>query len=809
MKVSGSSGQPLRVIDLVIEAKLGGQDAVYTYLWDDRAKIGDAYLAPLGARQVLGYVARIRDVHPADLGFPADRLRKLFSRVNGLSIPAPVMKAIEFVAQEYLCPVPVALSLAAAPGVRSRLVTKWEAGPAEDTLLPISPAQASALRVLVESPGGILETKSKPLAAGSKKALQALVARGLVTRELSISRVKERHRLEGNFRITLDGDRVENFLKKEAKKKPAQALTLMRLQGSEITSFTAQEIKALSETTDQALRALIQAGLLEQVDPESIGTAVPLDLNELQRKALVPVIDAIRKGSHEAFLLFGVTGSGKTEVYLRAAQEALKTGKQVLYLVPEIALTAQVIAQLRSRFGKGVAVLHSNLDQADRLENWLRIREGEAAVVLGARSALFAPIERLGLIVLDEEHEGSYKQESAPRYHAKRVAIELSRRAGVPIILGSATPSVESFFEAHGGGLHLLELPRRAANAKLPDVTVEDLTELYRSGHPSIFSPSLESALKETLEREEQAILFLNRRAFAPFLVCRDCGHQFACPNCSVSLALHRAEGRLRCHQCGFSEGAPDTCPNCSSTRVRPFGAGTQKVEEAVQELMPDARVGRLDRDVARKKGAVEATLAAFRGQDLQILVGTQMVAKGLDFPKVTLVGVVAADVSLNIPDFRASERTFQLLSQVAGRAGRADRPGKVIIQTFNPTHPAIVRTVQHDYIGLYEQLIEERREAGYPPYQRLVNVTVNGREKAHVAAVIERAKASAEAALPAATVLGPTTCALERLNGEWRMHILIKVDPESSLAPLLELFESRDHQDVSVVVDVDPMSIL
>ncbi len=804
-----SGERSLTVIDLAIEARIGGQHALFTYLSDGIAQVGDAYLAPLGVRQVLGYVLRVRSIEPHDLGFPADRLRRLSARVEGLALPTPTLDLIQFVSKEYLCPISVSLGLATPPGARNRIVTTWTLVEGAETRLPVSATQKEALRIVEEHGGKLEETRSKPLASGSRKALQALVARGLLTRELRISHAKEKHRLEGNYRLTVDSDQVEQFLRKQAKRKPAQALALMRLQGSESTSFSAQEIKALSECTDQTIRALLQAGLIEKEDQAApTHKAPPIELNDEQKAALEPILDAIHEGRHEAFLLFGVTGSGKTEVYLRAAAEALKRGSKVLYLVPEIALTAQVIAQLRSRFGRGVAVLHSNLDLADRLENWLRIRSGEAAVILGARSALFAPIENLGLVVVDEEHEGSYKQESSPRYHARRVAIEFAKRMQAPIILGSATPSIESYYAAEEGDLRLLTLKRRAANATLPEVEVEDLSELFHSGRPSLFSDALYDGIKATLAGGQQSILFLNRRAYAPFLVCRDCGHQFKCPHCSVSLALHRRDEALRCHQCGFAERAPETCPECGGSRVRPFGAGTQKVEESIKELFPDAAVGRLDRDVARKKGALEETLAAFRGGDLQILVGTQMVAKGLDFPNVTLVGVVAADVSLNVPDFRASERTFQLLSQVSGRAGRGKLPGRVIIQTFNPKHPSVLHTVDHDFEGLYRALIEERREAHYPPFVRLVNLVFSGKDKSRLEEEASHLHQTITGLLPQAEALGPTDCALERLNGEWRMHILLKVPIGTSLEPLESIIDSW-RSEIQLLVDVDPLSLL
>ncbi|MFQ3668904.1 MAG: primosomal protein N', partial [Fimbriimonadaceae bacterium] len=494
--------------------------------------------------------------------------------------------------------------------------------------------------------------------------------------------------------------------------------------------------------------------------------------------------------------------------YLRAAAEALAAGRQVLYLVPEIALAAQAIGQLRDRFGLGVSVLHSELTPRQRLDNWLSIRSGTSAIVVGARSALFAPLNDLGLIVVDEEHEASYKQESAPRYHAKRLARFLSERHGCPIVYGSATPSVESYREASLGVLTRLDLPNRTAQATLPAVTVENLSEGYRRGKPSILSPLLAERLGETLARGEQAILFLNRRAYAPFLVCRDCGKTFRCLNCATSLAYSQKERILRCHHCDHRETPPDECPKCGGLRILPFGIGTEKVEEFVAQTFPHARVARLDRDVTKRRGALEETLAAVSSGEIDVLVGTQMVAKGLNFPGVTLVGVIAADISLNVPDFRSSERTFQVLSQVAGRAGRGSRPGTVVVQTFNPEHVAVVCAQNHDYQTFFEHQAAERADAGYPPFRRLVNVLTTGEDRPSV--VVASVEVSRRLrAVPGASVLGPADCPIERLQQRWRRHVLVKLPPDASVTPIGSALAGYAPKNVNIVIDVDPFSLM
>jgi primosomal protein N' (replication factor Y) len=436
------------------------------------------------------------------------------------------------------------------------------------------------------------------------------------------------------------------------------------------------------------------------------------------------------------------------------------------------------------------------------------VARGDAPVVLGARSALFAPFTSLGLIVMDEEHEASYKQENAPRYHSKRLVEFLADRFGAALVMGSATPSVEAFYEASQGKTVRLDLPSRAASAKLPEVHIEDMTELYKSGRPSVFSPRLEELVRSTLARKEQAILFLNRRSYSPFIVCRDCGHRFLCPDCSVSLALHKRESRLRCHHCGYSVPAPEVCPECKGVRVSGFGIGAERVEDIVRETFEGVRVARLDRDTTKRKGALEETFARFRAGETDVLVGTQMVAKGLDFPNVTLVGVIAADVSLNVPDFRAAERTFQLLSQVAGRAGRGRVPGEVVVQTFNPSHVSVVCAQRHDYEAMYAATIEERRAAQYPPFVRIVNVLVLGDDLDDVKSVSAEAAERFRESLVGATVLGPTSCPIERRNKLWRRHVLVKLAPDADPSPVAESVKGLGSQRTRVWIDVDAYNL-
>ena len=807
------------VADVALDPRTGGSDAIYTYRADESVRVGEARFVPIGNRPTLGTVI---DVYLADekaLGFEFESLKTLGDRVSNLSLPTALVDLAEFVSAEYLCSLPTALAPANPPGIQERLTTSWSLlGPIVSDELELSgeesikltPAQQEAMRTLQDAGGSIQESVSRRIPPAQAKVLAQLATKGLVAREIQVQPFQDRRVSKDYFGLNPDHDLVEKFLTEQGVRKPAQALTLMQLQAAENSYFSMGEIKALGGVTETTVKALLTAGLIIPVDPERHHKKASPTPNRLQQLAIDAVADSVATAVAKTFLLFGVTGSGKTEVYMRLAQMALSHGRQVLYLVPEIALATQSIGLLRERFGQGVTILHSELPPGDRLANWLKIRDGHAPIVLGARSALFAPLENIGLIIVDEEHEASYKQDSLPRYHAKRLAEFLSKHHACPLILGSATPSIESYAEAEEEKITLLSLPQRAATAKLPEVHVVDLSLGYRQGKPAILSDELQAKMEAALSRGEQTILFLNRRAYASFLICRDCGEQMICPRCSVSLSYHRRDGLLRCHHCDYRTRAPDTCPQCGGLRISPFGIGTEKVEETVGQIFPNARLARLDRDIARKKGALEAVLAAFRSGEIDVLVGTQMVAKGLDFPNVTLVGVVAADVSLNIPDFRSSEHTFQLLSQVAGRAGRGSKLGEVVIQTFNPEHIAVRTAKTHDFPAFYEVLKDERLAAGYPPFVRLVNIILSGEQlDSVIRASSDVAGRLTQGMGSGAEILGPANCPLERLNNRWRRHLLVKLPLETPPSDIAVALDGFGHRGVMATIDVDAFSLM
>jgi len=582
-----------------------------------------------------------------------------------------------------------------------------------------------------------------------------------------------------------------------------------------------------------ALRELAKAGLVELAERELPLGALPADagadalaspppvLTGEQAVAVAEIIGAL--GAPGAvtppftpFLLHGVTGSGKTEVYLRVIAEALARGRTALVLVPEISLTPQLAARFRARFGDRVAILHSGLSEQARLGEWSRLRRGEARIAVGARSAVFAPLAELGVIVVDEEHDGSFKQDEGVRYHARDVALVRAQRAGAVCVLGSATPSLETAAHAEPPGAYRkLVLTQRPTARPMPAVEIVDL-RTYRPDGDAMLSAPLRAAIAETLAAGDQTILFLNRRGFATFVLCKACGHAFRCPHCSVSLTYHRHSDRLSCHYCGFQQRVPETCPGCATTgAIERKGLGTEKVADAVAEAFPGARVARLDRDVA--SGAkVEAVLARVARREVDLLVGTQMVTKGHDFPGVTLVGVLCADTGLNLPDFRASERTFQLLAQVAGRAGRGDRPGRVLIQTYRPAAAAVVAAAAHDYERFFAAELAARADLGYPPHGRLIAVRIDGPDPHEVAGTAQRLAQMAEviARRPelggAVDVRGPVPAPLERLRGRTRWQVWLRSADRHALRRVARgVLTAEVASSVRVGLDVDPMSAL
>ncbi len=542
--------------------------------------------------------------------------------------------------------------------------------------------------------------------------------------------------------------------------------------------------------------------------------ANPPLLTESQEKAFNAIKEAMDKGGFSPFLLHGVTGSGKTEIYLRVIENGLKRGKGAIVLVPEISLTPQLLNRFRSRFGDKVAALHSALSDGERFDEWRRIKSGEARIVVGARSAVFAPVEDLGILVVDEEHDHSYKQEESLRYNARDLALVRGKMVKGVVILGSATPSMESYHNAKTGKLNCLNLPVRVEERPMPQITLVDMKD---TGKRQIFSSQMTESLQKSITEKKQALLFLNRRGFSTFLICSDCGYIFGCPNCSISLIYHQGAGTLKCHYCDYEQKAFPVCPACKGLNVGHLGLGTEKVEEEIKKAFPDARVARMDRDTVSRKGSHERILKSMEDGEVDILIGTQMVTKGHDYPNITMVGVISADISLNLPDFRAAERTFQLITQVAGRAGRGDVPGTVVIQTFSPDHYAIHAAAAHDMNGFYEEETRFRKELGYPPFARLISIKIKGNSEAGTAKAAEKLGRISDEELrewKGITVLGPSQAPIYKIRGKYRWHMLVKGKDSGKLHSfvrnlLLKAGGRPGLKGAELQVDVDPLNMV
>ena len=728
---------------------------------------GDRVRVPLGQRRVIGVVDRLEAVRDREL-------RNVMEVLDEAPVlDEELLRLCRWVADYYVAPLGLVIRAALPPGLMGgranggegptartrrviRLVSDLPTLAARDELFGRSPRQREAFETL-ETLGGQSATAHMSGQLGfSRTVLQGLVAKGVAEVADEV--------------VTRD-------------------------------PFSDFEPTTTERFTPTHAQATVIRALLEE-------TAAP---------------------TPRVALLHGVTGSGKTLVYLEVLETIVRERERsAIVLVPEISLTPQAVERFRGRFGDDVAVLHSGLSAGERYDAWRALRGGEKRIAIGARSAVFAPVRDLGLIILDEEHEGSYKQSDTPRYHARSVAVMRARLSGCPCILGSATPAIESWDNARRDRYRLLELPERVTQQDLPRVELVDLRaeadareagarEADTPGSPRIFSSRLATAIRARLDRDEQVILLLNRRGYATFVQCFECGKVWTCDSCSVSLTYHRRRGRLVCHHCGFEADPPERCDGCGVPGPTFTGIGTEQVERRLGELYPEARVERMDLDTTGTKWAHFEILERFRRREVDILLGTQMIAKGLDFPGVTLVGVVNADTGLNLPDFRASERTFQLLEQVAGRAGRGADPGEVLVQTVRPQHLALRAAAAHDYVGFAEQELEDRREPGYPPHRRLANLVISGRREEQVAdAASELAEWTRRLiqahALEGIDVIGPAPCPIDRLRERWRWHFLLKSDTAPALGAVLRFLaerKGRTDRQIRIEIDRDPEALL
>lgn len=854
-------------------------------------EVGSRVAVPFGGRTLQGIVVGLAEDASVDL----KRLKELSDVLDAVApLSAELVELGEWMSRRWLCPLAVSLQAmlpSALKGKTEKYIAlargaEWTAeelaafGDLRHALERQSPLKLSGL------------LKQFPDRADAVKRL------------LKAGRLEETQKVEDRLSVRTvltvfppDPDRLREAIAAIPARAAKQRETLEYLLAHPEPIAQQRLLEAVG-TGAATVRALADKGLLElrQVeetrDPyagRDFPKSAPMRLTPAQAEAFAPIANAVAGRRHEVFLLHGVTGSGKTEIYLQAIQKCLDQEREAIVLVPEISLTPQMVERFKSRFGERVAVLHSRLSNGERYDEWRKIRDGRAQVAIGARSAIFAPFGRIGLIVIDEEHETSYKQEESPKYHARDVAVERARQHGAAVVLGSATPSLETYAaalsrnaaaeeaasstslaafgaaaggapasaglrlaapanavpspdqagvsaasasisSAGGGGFRpvYVPLPERVGDRPLPGVTIVDMREELKLGNRAMFSRALSDALQVRLERGEQAVLLLNRRGYSTFVMCRSCGYTAQCPHCDIALTYHRGSQNLRCHYCGYAEREPAACPSCESPHIRFFGTGTQKVEEALSQTFPGIRVIRMDVDTTSEKGSHEKWLTQFRERRADVLLGTQMVAKGLDFPYVTLVGVLAADSALKLPDFRAPERTFQLLTQVAGRAGRHELPGEVIIQTYEPEHPSVALVRHHDYAAFTAQELGHRRKLGYPPFGRLISVTLSHEQvpaliamgQSFAAKMRERASAAgltgsfAGGAPHALEVLGPVASPIPRLKDRYRFQCMVKyrgdVDALGWTADALrELSETAKRAGAQISVDVDPQMML
>jgi len=815
-------------INVIVDQPGRGLSRAFSYLppksEPERVRIGSYVLVPFGRQRLPGFA----------VGFAYEAPPIPLKHIAGLLLDEPLfsepeLREAEWLAREYCCSVGEALRCYLPPGVtrhvrrRALLTTDASLDEVLQRIGPRSAAQRAVAEALFAAGGELpLEALAAQLGSNPAGALRALEARGLaeVKRELGRPAASQRTRRVVGLVVPAETALAAAELRSPVAPRQAEVLRTLAESGEMVpaASLNAGALLALQRDGLIAIQeeALRRAPTEPGLGDEPTHALVP---TPEQAVALQTIADAMAAGGGEV-LLYGVTGSGKTEVYIQAIGHVRDLGRSAIVLVPEISLTPQLLGRFRARFGDQLAVLHSAIGSGERFDEWHRAKTGEAGIVIGARSAVFAPCSDLGLIIVDEEHERAYKQDRPPRYDARTVAAERCRREGAVLLLGSATPSVETYyrFAEQGGSRRIVELPRRIDDRPLPEVELVDMRGETKLGRTGTFSRQLTEGITDCLAAGNQAILFLNRRGFSTFVMCRECGFSLRCPDCAVSLTYHYGTKRMLCHHCDHGEPVPDLCPSCGGIEIGFHGLGTERVADQVQRDFPDARVVRMDRDTTTAKGAHGGLLRQFASGKANLLVGTQMIAKGLDLPNVTLVGVLNADVGLNRPDFRAAEHTFQLLAQVAGRAGRAGKPGRVIVQTYSPDHYAIRWAAEHDFISFYREELQRRKQvrgSPYPPFGHLLALHLSDADEdaaatraMHLGHAL-RELTAAEA--PGITVGGPAPAPLSKLRGRFRWLIVPRGPDREQLRALavcaIESLPAADQ--AGVYLDVDPLDMM
>ncbi|WP_456271589.1 primosomal protein N' [Bacillus sp. AK031] len=805
----------MKIASVIVDVPAMQTDRVFDYSipagWQGQIQPGMRVIVPFGPRKVQGFVTGLKE------RTEAGKLKDLIQPMDLIPVlNEDLLHMADWLTRETLCFKISALQVMLPAAMKAKYEKKIILETGKRDLLNEQAAKLFAKKEEVAwkdaEEAGMLPLLQKEIKAGNLDVFYSVKSKGKKKTVMKVFPALTKEKLY---------DELSSLPANADKQK---AVLEFILSADEEEGFTLKEAAESAGASSATINALVDKGLLLKKQQEIYRNPFahkifqktePLPLTEQQEKAIEPVLDSIRQQEHETFLLYGVTGSGKTEVYLQSIQEVYEKGKEAIVLVPEISLTPQMVNRFKGRFGDDVAVLHSGLSAGEKYDEWRRIQRKEVKVVVGARSAIFAPFENLGIIIIDEEHETSYKQEENPRYHARDVAIYRGKKYHCPVILGSATPSLESFARAQKGVYQLLTLSKRMNSGDLPAVSIVDMREELRSGNRSMFSEELFEKLQDRLEKGEQTVLFLNRRGHSSFIMCRDCGYVAQCPQCDISLTYHRFSNSMKCHYCGHETAVPDTCPECESEHIRYFGTGTQKVEEEITRLLPQARVIRMDVDTTSRKGSHERLLDSFGEGNADILLGTQMIAKGLDFPNITLVGVLSADTMLHLPDFRSAEKTFQLLTQVSGRAGRHSLPGEVVIQTYTPEHYSIELAGTQDYDAFYQKEMMMRKIGSYPPFYYLSLITISHEDLLKVVGAAERITKFLQAKLsPHSIVLGPAASPIPRINNRYRYQCLIKYKREPELPSILKTIlehsqQQKTSEGLTISIDVNPYMMM
>lgn len=795
--------------------RAGKTDGIFSYKVPQQAPeelIGKRVLVPLATKMIPGFIVAAGEERRHDL-------REIAQISEEVYFSAELLKTAQMTADRYVCPLYQVLEYMLPKMARDKDSEIYlYVGTAEERGL-LDEESAGLVREISSSGQTLAQLKRKFPRA--EAILADLSKRQLIKTEIKLK--QEEKKSEYLYEALLDRNDLESA---EVQKKLGRAVKQREMLRYLVLNGAAfgKNLRAFWSNYRELARALEKKDLIRAVSltktevnfSESVfKNAEKLVLNAEQEQAFQAMRAKITQSEYETFLLHGVTGSGKTEVYLRLIKEALAKGRGVIFMVSEIALTPQLIGRLTAGLDERVEVLHSALNDTERYQAWKRLKDGESRIAVGVRSAVFAPVKNVGLFILDEEHENTYKQsEPPPRYHAHEVAVFRAKLNHAVVVLGSATPSVESYYKALNGEYHLLELKKRAQSQPLPQVEVINLAAEFKAGNRSMFSMRLREIMEEALQKKEQIILFLNRRGYASFVLCRECGTVITCPKCSLPMTYHKDRDVLKCHYCEQIMAAPKRCPSCGSSFIRYFGSGTELVESELKKIWPNIRALRLDLDSTYQADGHHRILARFARGEADVLVGTQMVAKGLNFPNVTAVGVLAADQILNLPDYQAPERTFDLLTQVAGRAGRGDKPGKVVIQTYNPAHYSIIAAAKQNYAYFFQAEIQSRRLLGYPPFVKMARLLLSDFNEREVKEAADAAWDYLREHYPNLEETHAMPAPIERIRERWRYHIILKdKDLKKMTAALAEIREmlltSRKSKTLRIIIDIEPQSIL